>query len=171
MVNSYCEFRKEQDETLNEFLQLKTIVAFSKESLNDRMREKGISEDDFVKEWVQVVGGTFMRKSDIPRLEEIARESDLELRRRILDDLNGDGFILDMFYYELSNHEYCITKDSSETLEILGISEDEIRENPKLKKGFLNAIRYALEDSEELRKDPELIERWVEMERENLETI
>ena len=44
-----------------------------------------------------------------------------------------------MFDYELSNHEYSITQDVSDTLYALGISESDLNDNPLLLKGLKKA--------------------------------
>jgi hypothetical protein len=46
-----------------------------------------------------------------------------------------------MFSYELSNHEYIITCDVSDALAALGLTEDDVNNNPMLKEGLLKAVK------------------------------
>jgi len=54
---------------------------------------------------------------------------------------NDDEFVLNMFSYELANHEYCITYDVSDTLDALGLTIDEVRNDERLS----NALQKACE--------------------------
>ena len=54
-------------------------------------------------------------------------------------DVIEDEFIYGMFYSELCNHEYCVTGDLSETLDVLGLTVDEVNDNPAM----LNALHKA----------------------------
>ena len=65
---------------------------------------------------------------------------DRELQEAIAADQTGDGFIYEMFLYELDNHEYGCTRDTEDTLCALGYTADEILGNPRLKRGIEKAI-------------------------------
>ena len=54
----------------------------------------------------------------------------------IAEDETGEGFIHDMFYFELNNHEYSITYDTTDALEALGLTAEEIAADERLKKGL-----------------------------------
>ena len=64
-----------------------------------------------------------------------------EMKRAIEEDTTGDGFIFDMFYYELANHEYSYTGDITDTLECLGLTEEEVNADERLLHGLNRAIR------------------------------
>lgn len=59
--------------------------------------------------------------------------------------LKKTDFIYDMFSYELANHEYTYTRDLSDTLNVLNISERDIKNNPNLKNGLKLAVEDALQ--------------------------
>ena len=46
-----------------------------------------------------------------------------------------------MFNYELANHEYCITLDVEETIQSIGLTLKEVRENENLRLGLKKAIK------------------------------
>ena len=73
---------------------------------------------------------------------------DKELKKAIEDDLTGEGFIYDMFNYELSNHEYCVTYDVGDTLNALGFSIDDINNDKRLLHGLQLATKNQHEQHE-----------------------
>ena len=46
-----------------------------------------------------------------------------------------------MFNYELANHEYCITLDVEETIQSIGLTLTEVRENENLRLGLKKPLR------------------------------
>ena len=63
-----------------------------------------------------------------------------EIVEAIEADKRGDGFIYDMFTYELANHEYCYTEDPSEALQALHLTPEDIENNPKLRRALKRAM-------------------------------
>ena len=76
-------------------------------------------------------------------------ENELEMQAAIRNDIDGSGFIKDMFFYELANHEYCITYDLEATLDALNLTEDQVMENPRLMKGLKLAREEYLKSYDE----------------------
>lgn len=115
--------------------------AFTDEQFKSGMIELGLdpSETDKV---VGVYGGGFMRKTDVDAFKEMLNRHDKEMKEAIANDKTGEGFIYDMFDFELANHEYCITYDLEETLDALGISARDIENNDALKHGLMKAIQH-----------------------------
>lgn len=115
--------------------------AFTDEQFKSGMIELGLdpSETDKV---VGVYGGGFMRKTDVDAFKEMLNRHDKEMKETIANDKTGEGFIYDMFDFELANHEYCITYDLEETLDALGISARDIENNDALKHGLMKAIQH-----------------------------
>ena len=64
-----------------------------------------------------------------------------EMRIAIENDTTGDGFIYQMFDYELSNHEYIVSGDVSNTLDALGLTHDEVNSDKRLLHGLKKAIK------------------------------
>ena len=46
-----------------------------------------------------------------------------------------------MFDYELGNHEYIVTYDATSAIEALGLTVEEVHNNPLLLKGLKDAIK------------------------------
>jgi hypothetical protein len=75
-----------------------------------------------------------------------------ELADAIADDETGDGFICEMFMYELSNHEYTYTDELDDTFDALGLTEDEVYANPALRRGLDKACKAQRAWAEKNRK-------------------
>ena len=67
----------------------------------------------------------------------------------IAADKTGDGYIYQMFLYELANHEYCITYDYEDTFNALGLTIDEINADKRLLHGLRKATKEYLKYSED----------------------
>ena len=91
-------------------------------------------------------GGCYIRKSDRKTFREMLDRHDRERREAISADATGDGYIQDMFYTELADHEYCITYDLTDTLYALGLSVDDINADKRLLRGLNKAVKQYLKD-------------------------
>lgn len=116
------------------------IFAFSDKQLAEGMASLGLAPTDTGKIY-KAPGGGFYRKEDSPRLKEMMDRFDRELQSAIAGDGTGDGFIYEMFLYELGNHEYGYTGDLSETLYALGYTRADIQSDDKLRHGLEKAQR------------------------------
>lgn len=67
-----------------------------------------------------------------------------EMAAAISDDKIGDGFIYQMFLYELNNHEYGYTGDSEETLDALDYTMEQVQADARLLHGFEKARKKIL---------------------------
>jgi len=65
-----------------------------------------------------------------------------EMAQAIDADEAGNGFVFDMFNYELTNHEYGYTHEVDDTLEALNLTAKGIKNNPKLFSGLQKACKY-----------------------------
>ena len=59
---------------------------------------------------------------------------------------NQPSFIYDMFVAEMLNHECGYVMDSSEALDALELTLEEIEANAALKKGYEKALYYVMGD-------------------------
>lgn len=80
--------------------------------------------------------GMFVRADKLDDYKAMIRKQNDEMEQAIADDKTGEGFIYDMFYYELANHEYCITYDPIPTLTSLGLTVKKVREDERLLHGW-----------------------------------
>ena len=109
--------------------------AFNKTQFAEAMEKLGLAPTDTDKIY-SIGGGGFIRKTDSAKMEEMFTRHTREMR----EAMTQPEFALEMFDYELSNHEYCITGDIGPTLDALGLTRDEVNADPVL----LEALRAAI---------------------------
>ena len=135
-MNRYADLKQRQQEEFNAF---PMQYAFSDRQFNQAMAALGLDLTDTDKVY-RVPGGGFYRREDGPRFKEMLDRFDQELKDAIAGDQTGDGFIYEMFLYELDAHEYGYTMDRSDTLDALGYTADEVLGDPRLKRGIEKAV-------------------------------
>ena len=128
----------------NEVNNLPLKFAFSDEQFKQGMKELGLNEND-KSNVVSIGGGGFCTEEVAEKLDEIIDRREKEYKHLLYND---DIFAESAFYYELGNHEYCITYDVSETLEALDLTKKEVLENDRLLKIFTKAKNKYLKDME-----------------------
>lgn len=140
-MNRYADLKRRQQE---EFAAFPMQYAFSDRQFVEAMAALGLTPTDTDKVY-KAPGGGIYRREDGPRLKEMMDRFDRELQSAIADDPTGDGFIYEMFLYELGNHEYGYTGDLSETLYALAYTPDSIKADPRLSHGLERARLEVLE--------------------------
>ena len=111
-------------------------AAFTMKQFDEMMKKWGLSPKDDLDKIASIGAGCYIRKADKEEYHALFKRHKQEIKDAISADSTGSGFIKDMFYYELCNHEYCITMDPEDAIYALGITVDEINNDEKLKKGF-----------------------------------
>lgn len=128
-----------------EFGQLPIFFAFSEKHFAEGMAQFGLSPEDTDKVYSLRGTGGFYLRTDAPKIKAMFNRHEKEMSDAISADTTGQGFILEMFSYELGNHEYSYTGDVEPTLEALGLSLDEVEANPAM----LNGLKKAIKQQEE----------------------
>ena len=137
-MNKYRALKARHQNMMNE---LPMFFAFSDKQFDEGMAKLGLNPDDTDKIYRLGSTGGYYRKSDSGKLKEMFATFDREMKEAIAADETGEGFIYDMFNYELANHEYCITWDLEPTLDALGLTMEEINADERLLKGLKKAIK------------------------------
>jgi hypothetical protein len=138
MTNAYYTLKRKHE---REFKEFPMIFAFSTKDLEEGLVKLGLTPDDKDKIY-STGGGGYYRKSDSPALKEMLDRFDREMQEAKDADETGDGFLFEMFDYELANHEYCITYDVHDTLDALDMTIEEVQSSEKLTHA-LNRARKA----------------------------
>ena len=131
--NKHAEIQRRYDEFPMKF-------AFSQKQLDEGLAELGVSGVDDI---ISIGGGGFIRKTDVDAFNTMVRECANMHETLIKSD---DEYVETMFYYELGNHEYCVTYDLADTLDACGLTADEIKSDPRLKKLLAKALERYKED-------------------------
>ena len=133
---TYKELKDRQQEEINAF---PFIWAFNENQFADGMRRLGLDPTADRGQIVHVGGGGYIRKADKKALEDLFAKHRRELQEAIAADKTGDGFIYDMFYTELANHEYSYTGDVTDAVNACGLTVEQLNANPALIIGLKKA--------------------------------
>ena len=132
-------YREFKEKTQKEFNTLPLIFAFSKKQFEEGKAKLGVKDDQ---ELYFIGGGGYIQKTDVHLLDEMIDRHNKEFEQLMQDD----EFAYSAFYYELGNHEFCITLDPEDTLDALCLSVEEVKNDSRLMKLFLKAKRDYLEN-------------------------
>lgn len=135
-MTKYEEIREKHQKEVNEF---PIGFAFSDQQFEEQMKKLGL-EPNQTNEVVSIGGGGFIKKKDIESFEAMFKKHSDEIKKEIAKDKTGEGFIKEMFQFELANYEFDYTHELEPTLEALNLTKKQIRENKALKNGLLLAI-------------------------------
>ena len=123
------------------------MFAFSSEQFDRGMSKLGLLPTDTDKIFRLGNTGGYYRKDDALALKEMTGRHSDELHAAIAADSTGEGFIYDMFSYELANHEYVITYSTDDALNALQLTTEQVQSNPALSHGLSLAIQAQLRGS------------------------
>lgn len=135
-MNRYLELKQKHQDEVNKF---PMAFAFNKRQFEEGMKKLGLEPTDTDK--VYRLGGTggFYKKTDAEALHGMFKRHSTEMQQAIDSDETGEGFIFEMFDYELGNHEYTYTNTIEDAINALGLTPDDIRSNERLQNGLRKA--------------------------------
>ena len=145
-MNAYQQMKDRQQKEFDAF---PIGAAFSNQQFQQMMKKWGLTVNDTDK-ICSIGGGCYIRKTDKEALRDLINRLNKEKQDAIAADTTGDGFIFDMFVYELANHEYCITYDLEDTLDALGLTAEQINADKRLTHSLNKAIKHYLKNYENL---------------------
>lgn len=136
-MNAYKEMKDRHGKEVNDF---PMFFAFSNEQFAEGMAKFGLEPED--KDQICSTGyGGFIRKADNQKWNDMFVRFAKDRKEAIEADQTGEGFIYDMFDYELANHEYGYTRDISDAVSALGLTVEEINSDQRLLHGLKKACR------------------------------
>lgn len=144
MKNLYKDLKDRQQKESNA---LPLYFAFGKNQMDELIKKLGFeSEEELLKNVFTIGAGSIILKKDRDLVINTFKRHDEELK----EAFRNDDFLQSAFEYELSNHEYIMTYDKSETLHALGISQAEYNKNERYQKLMTLAIENYKKDMEAL---------------------
>lgn len=141
-MNTYKQLKDKHQKEMDAF---PLGAAFSNEQFEKMMQGWGLTANDTDK-ICSLGAGCFIRKSDKETFFNMLKRFEDETQAAIAADKTGDGFIYDMFYYELANHEYCITYEYDETFDALGLTAEQVNADKRLLHGLNKAEKAYLKN-------------------------
>ena len=130
-MNMYIMYKREKQQKINNF---PMMFAFSKEQLENGKIKLGVKDNN---ELLSIGGGGFIRKIDKEEFNNLIIQLDNELKEK----LNNDEFLFQALLYEIANHEYCYSYDLTDSLEVLGLKENDVRADKRMNNILNKAIR------------------------------
>ena len=147
MPNLYKELHDRHQAEINAF---PFGFAFSQDQFDKMMVDRfNLTPTDTDKIY-SIGGGGYIRKEDHQAMCEMIERHAKEKKDAIAADLTGEGYIYDMFVYELANHEYMITMTSDDTLDALGLTWEDVKADSRLSHGLKKAKKYILENYDDV---------------------
>lgn len=137
-MTTYESYKKMKREHQTEIDNFPIFFAFSNEQFEKAMKEAGLNPEDTDK-IVSIGMGGFVKKKDAENFLDMIANHQKEQEKSIAADETGEGFIKDMFLYELANHEYIVTGRFDDTLDAVGLTLEEVKENEALEHGLITA--------------------------------
>jgi len=129
--------------------------AFGNKQFEEMMADWGLDakKDSDLAQVAHLFAGAYILKKDIPAYKDMCRRHHEEMAAAIEADETGTGFVYEMFLRELNNHEFGYTGDTSDALESLGYTAEQVVGDPKLKRGIEKAVTeiYRFEEEREKR--------------------
>jgi hypothetical protein len=142
-MNTYIELKERHQREVNE---LPLYFAFSKDQFEEVLKTLGLTSEET--DQLRSLGGGFYHKDNAEKIHETFARHEKERKEAISSDKKGNGYIYDMFLYELNNHEYGYTWDTSDALAALDLTLDEIEKSKPLKFGLKKAIKRIRADND-----------------------
>lgn len=137
-MNEYQKMRNRQQQ---EFNALPLGFAFTQKQFDEMMRGWNLHPERDIKKICSIGACGYIQKKDVELLRQTSARHSQELTAAIEADKTGNGFIFQMFCYELENHEYGYTGDAEDTLDALGYTMEQVQANRCLRRGFEKACK------------------------------
>lgn len=132
----YLELKEKHEKMLGDF---PIAFAFSNEQLVQAMDKLGAkSKDDLC----TVPYGGLILKDNTDKYRSLLKTIKEEEDEAIKDD----QYLSEGFYYELNNHEYCITYDVTDTLACFGLTYKDVEKDERILSIFTKACAKYLEN-------------------------
>lgn len=144
-MNLYREMERKRQEQINEYLRKYAFFAFSKEQFSEGLAKLGLGPDD-LGSLVEIPGGGYILADRAPEFVKILNSVKRERETALADPVNGEQFAFDMFCATLEDHEYSYTGDVTESLDALGISQEDLNNNPVLLDALDRATKAVLNE-------------------------
>lgn len=135
-MESYKELKERQQQEVDA---LPLGFAFGQKQFDEMMKGWGLDPKKDTDKIISIGYGGYVQKKDADLLRKTTERHSREMEEAIAADTTGEGFVYEMFLYELDNHEFGYTGDTEDTLDALGYTAEQVLGNPKLKRGIEKA--------------------------------
>ena len=123
-MNKYKQLR---DQLQKQYDALPIKYAFSEMQFKNILKEFETEAGGRVR-LLHIGHGAYILAQDEKLIDKFLESSDRELAEAMKDD----DFLYDAFNYELANHECCYTDDITDTLDALGLTWEQIKDDQRI---------------------------------------
>lgn len=131
-METYLEFK---ERTKKETEQFPMFFAFSDEQIKEGKKKINASDDDKL---LAIGGGGYIKSQDREKLLDLFDSHEREHKSNMLAN---DDYVYNMVKYELSNHEFVITYDTTDTFNACGLTKELLNDNPNLQSVVNKAVK------------------------------
>lgn len=144
---TYPELKAKHQEEVDDF---PMYWAFGDDQWKKLLDRFNLTEEEAKEKLIRGPAGSIMFKEDYEAFKNMINTHNEEIEEQIDFDVDGTGFVKSMFLYEMANHEYGYTRDLTDTLDALNITQKDFEERPQLKLGLdLAKEEYLKHENEE----------------------
>lgn len=143
-INQYQELRERQQARYNEFSKKNMFYAYSKDQFAEGMAALGLDPEADTDKIYHVYSGAYVLRASADELHRLLDSADKEIMDACQADTTGDGFIFDMFYQIMADHEYGYTQDAREVIDNCPYTLKEIQASPALTHGITKAAETSI---------------------------
>lgn len=138
-METYTQMKDRHQAEINA---LPLAFAFSADQLKEKLAAWNITEEEAIAGAIMpITHGGYIRTADKDLVRDTFKRIQEEKRAAIEADTTGDGYIYEMFLYELNNHEFSYTQDITDTLDALQLTADDINGSLALRHGLNKAVQ------------------------------
>tara|TARA_E500000318_G_C3405500_1_gene151466 strand:+ start:58 stop:471 length:414 start_codon:yes stop_codon:yes gene_type:complete len=120
---NYHQLKAKHQKGYNELSEAQGVFyAFSDNQFKEGLQKLGLTEETAKDKLTSIGGGGFMLSDKVQSIVDYSEKTYNEMQ----EALKGEEFLLEALTYELCNHEYCITGDSRDALQALGLEAKDI---------------------------------------------
>lgn len=144
-METYKQMSARHQREINE---LPIGFAFSNKQFEEMMAKWGLTSTDTDKIYKLGSTGGFYQKKDSKLIKSTLQRHSAEMQQAIESDKTGEGFIYQMFVYELFNHEYGYTGDAEDAVNRCGYELEEVYLNSTMKHALEKACKYVMANTD-----------------------
>lgn len=144
--NEYLELLRVQAKWFDHLMRGDYFQAKDDKQFREGMRSLGLDPDRDSDKVFSTGKGAYFKKEHEARIIKILDVFTDMINKAISLDETGEGYIYDMFRYELENNQYILTHDYTDTLRVCGLTMETVQNHPPLRHGLEKATQDYLND-------------------------
>ncbi|MBK3975982.1 hypothetical protein, partial [Staphylococcus aureus] len=121
MNNLYVEFKKRKRKKINDF---DMFFAFDNKQLENGLEKLNVNKNEIV----SIGMNGFIRKSDVQKFKNMLNN----FKEEHTKNMKNDDYVYHMFKYQMAYHDYIISYDDEEILDVCNVIEHQFIEEERM---------------------------------------